>query len=56
MDRKLTNIKIITEFGSDFQKELADKSLLIMLSAWKETYNNTHKKNIIKVEIDNKPI
>ena len=56
INRKVTIIKIITDFGSDFQKEIAENSLKIMLSAWQETYNRTHKKNIIRVEIDNKPI
>lgn len=52
--KKSYNIKIeITAvFGSDFQFELADKTIHAMLDAWKHSLWNSHMDNKISIAED----
>jgi hypothetical protein len=45
-------IEIECKFGSEFQNEFGSKSVLNVLRAWKNFLNSSHKKNNVKVKID----
>ncbi len=47
-------IRITATFGSKFQEEFANKSLLLSLKAWVEYLKHSHVKNKVKVEMVDK--
>jgi len=51
MNKKII-LKIDATFGSRFQKETALDSLALILKAWTTFYQNNHKKNKIKYDLE----
>ena len=47
-------ITIIAEWGSDFQKESGEGSLITMIDAWSSFYKNRHKNNKISYKFHDK--
>lgn len=45
-------IEITAKFGSEFQRNYARDSLLIMLRCWKQHLGLTHKKNDVDVFVN----
>ena len=46
-----TILTISSTFGSEFQKEFGDKSLVGAITAWRDYLNSSHKDNDIKISI-----
>lgn len=49
---QLIKIEIEAEFGSDFQKETANKTLELMILGWVQHIKYAHKKNRIDYAIE----